>query len=244
MDFLGKMKGVTNSEKIAEQVPHESSIHNFAPQNVVPGFQSHGLQLLSNTALLAAVEADDHNSITRQIENQRAEVDQIFASHHDSLRRRMEGALHRGAEEEASKALIEKDRELEAKYARAIKLEKKVNQYKKDIDWYKRELNYLETTIRSYKLSLDEETNRERRYAAYNAAKVLVKDDAESSFSDRGLVKPVRLVCKVCDRRMATVVVFPCRHACACTGCVEAVKMCPACGAQKVSTIELRLPHD
>ncbi|GFP86644.1 boi-related E3 ubiquitin-protein ligase 1, partial [Phtheirospermum japonicum] len=141
-------------------------------------------------------------------------------------------ALHHTAEEKAAKALREKELELEAKFARTIELEKMVDDYKAEAEWLRGEVDYLERTKKTLR-----DMNKARRYADYAAG---VEDDAESSYVDSGRAEPVRLACKVCDRRLATVLVWPCRHACVCTGCDAAVRVCPICGARKTWSIELK----
>lgn len=43
--------------------------------------------------------------------------------------------------------------------------------------------------------------------------------------------------CRVCRKKDAGRLVFPCRHLCICDGCDAAVSTCPVCNEQKLSSI-------
>lgn len=65
-------------------------------------------------------------------------------------------------------------------------------------------------------------------------------EDAESSYID-----PDRVVmvsgpgCKACGKRVASVVLLPCRHLCVCTECDDVVQACPLCLSFRSSSIEV-----
>ncbi|XP_024995636.1 BOI-related E3 ubiquitin-protein ligase 1-like [Cynara cardunculus var. scolymus] len=65
-------------------------------------------------------------------------------------------------------------------------------------------------------------------------------EDAESSYID-----PDRVVmvsgpgCKACGKRVASVVLLPCRHLCVCTECDDVVQACPLCLSLRSSSIEV-----
>ncbi|KAM0015652.1 putative transcription factor C2H2 family [Helianthus debilis subsp. tardiflorus] len=64
--------------------------------------------------------------------------------------------------------------------------------------------------------------------------------DAESSYID-----PERVVvvsgpgCKACGKRVASVVLLPCRHLCVCSECDDVVQACPLCLSLRSSSIEV-----
>lgn len=65
-------------------------------------------------------------------------------------------------------------------------------------------------------------------------------DDAASEYVD-----PDRVVvasgpsCKACGKRVASVVVLPCRHLCLCTECGSMAQACPLCLTFRESTVEI-----
>ncbi|KAK1408959.1 hypothetical protein QVD17_41140 [Tagetes erecta] len=65
-------------------------------------------------------------------------------------------------------------------------------------------------------------------------------EDAESSYID-----PERVVvvsgpgCKACGKRVASVVLLPCRHLCVCSECDDVVQACPLCLTLRSSSIEV-----
>lgn len=65
-------------------------------------------------------------------------------------------------------------------------------------------------------------------------------EDAESAYID-----PERVVlasgpgCKACGKRVASVVLLPCRHLCVCTECDGVVQTCPLCLSFRSSSIEV-----
>lgn len=65
-------------------------------------------------------------------------------------------------------------------------------------------------------------------------------EDCESAYID-----PERVVlasgpgCKACGKRVASVVLLPCRHLCVCTECDGVVSACPLCLSFRSSSIEV-----
>ncbi|XP_076943883.1 uncharacterized protein LOC143614279 [Bidens hawaiensis] len=65
--------------------------------------------------------------------------------------------------------------------------------------------------------------------------------DAESTYVDPERVVVSRLGCKACGKRVASVVVLPCRHLCVCSECDDVVECCPLCYSFRSSSIEVYL---
>nr|GMD96101.1 BOI-related E3 ubiquitin-protein ligase 1-like [Ipomoea batatas] len=67
-------------------------------------------------------------------------------------------------------------------------------------------------------------------------------EDAESAYID-----PDRVVlssgpsCKACRKRIASVVVLPCRHLCLCAACDAVAQACPLCLSVRSSSVEVFL---
>ncbi|MCI21314.1 E3 ubiquitin-protein ligase BOI-like, partial [Trifolium medium] len=66
-------------------------------------------------------------------------------------------------------------------------------------------------------------------------------EDAESAYIDPDrvvVVTEARGKCRGCEKRVASVVVLPCRHLCICTECDAHFRACPVCFTLKNSTVE------
>lgn len=72
------------------------------------------------------------------------------------------------------------------------------------------------------------------------------EDDAESSYVDRERDFSVNLECKVCESRLATVMLWPCCHVCICPRCevnrAEATRCCPVCRTHATTSFRVHLP--
>ncbi|KHN21049.1 Baculoviral IAP repeat-containing protein 2 [Glycine soja] len=69
-------------------------------------------------------------------------------------------------------------------------------------------------------------------------------EDAESAYIDPERVvvaTTARPKCRGCAKRVASVVVLPCRHLCVCTECDAHFRACPVCLTPKNSTVEVFL---
>ncbi|KAL6509399.1 hypothetical protein OROGR_022709 [Orobanche gracilis] len=201
----------------------------------------------SFTSLLTAdedVDEDDRDSFLAEIKSQREQMNHILLLHTDILRQALGGMLekqhkimHRAAEEKSAKKLKQKEIELQNKSLQNIELERKAEHYKKEAERLSTKARNLERATMSLKSCL-EEANAARRYAE------TAQEEAESFFEDPDRVGPVRLDCKVCDRQLASVMMWPCRHVCVCTRCDAATKVCPVCRLMKTTSVEVYLSLD
>jgi E3 ubiquitin-protein ligase BOI-like protein len=66
-------------------------------------------------------------------------------------------------------------------------------------------------------------------------------EDAESGYIDPDRVVISGPKCKGCEKRVASVVVLPCRHLCVCNECDTHFRVCPVCLTVKNSTVEIYL---
>ncbi|KAL2227304.1 UNVERIFIED_CONTAM: BOI-related E3 ubiquitin-protein ligase 1 [Sesamum indicum] len=198
----------------------------------------------SFTSLLTAADEDDLDSLSMEIKNQTEQVDQILLFHNENLRQSLAGVLgkhrrtlHRVAEEKAAKKLKAKELELHGKLSENAELERMVEHYKGEAERLLIRVRCLERTTMSLQAGL-QEANAARRYAETE------QEDAESSYEDPDRVGPVRLDCKACERQLATVMMWPCRHICVCTRCDSVTKVCPVCCSLKTTSVEVCLPLD
>ncbi|KAL6530364.1 hypothetical protein OROHE_014717 [Orobanche hederae] len=202
------------------------------------------LRPFSFMSMLAADDEDDRDSFLAEIKSQREQMNHILLLHTDILRQALGGMLekqhkivHRAAEEKAAKKLKQKEIELQNKSLQNIELERKAEHYKKEAERLSTKVRNLERATMSLKSCL-EEAKAARRYAE------TAQEEAESSFEDPDRVAPVRLDCKVCDRQLASVMMWPCRHVCVCTRCDAATKVCPVCRLMKTTSVEVYLSLD
>ena len=68
-------------------------------------------------------------------------------------------------------------------------------------------------------------------------------EDAESAYidPDRVVTTASGPVCKGCRKRVASVVLLPCRHLCVCTECDGVLQACPLCLTMRNSSVEVFL---
>ncbi|CAH9113024.1 unnamed protein product [Cuscuta europaea] len=68
---------------------------------------------------------------------------------------------------------------------------------------------------------------------------VLLEEDAQSSSVDPEHSDPVRIKCRLCGRRTATVLLWPCRHLCLCKRCEAFAKRCPVCATEFLCNLDI-----
>jgi E3 ubiquitin-protein ligase BOI-like protein len=66
-------------------------------------------------------------------------------------------------------------------------------------------------------------------------------EDAGSAYIDPDRVVVSEPRCKACRKRVASVVLIPCRHLCLCTECDQVAQACPLCLALRSSSVEVYL---
>ncbi|XP_073297695.1 E3 ubiquitin-protein ligase BOI-like [Primulina huaijiensis] len=170
------------------------------------------------------------------------QIDQIITAHEVDLRYALGRMLsehhritHNAAEERATKKLREREMELQENMSKNAELKEMAAHYKAEKEKVHDRVEFLEQVTKSLQSRLRDAVDT-LRYAE------TPQDDAESSFTDPDRVRPVKLECKVCEERVAMVMMWPCRHVCVCVQCESAVKECPVCGSVKRTSVEVRLP--
>ncbi|KAL8552421.1 hypothetical protein ACS0TY_001203 [Phlomoides rotata] len=247
----GKRK-MSAGEGSGQQKINLLNVHGqqFAPPNLpLDSHFSSVQQILNNAApkrpfsymsLLTAPDEEVANAepLFKDISNQRAKIDQLVSLHTENLKQALSGALgqhlhdvHRGAEERAAKRLKDRESELLVQNAQ---LQSMADHYKTQAERLVIRVRTLERTNRSLTERLDE-ANAARFYEE-------TAQEEASSFPDPDRVEPITLECKICERKMATVMLWPCRHVCVCTLCDAGINFCPACNGMKTNSIEVHLP--
>ncbi|KAA8533938.1 hypothetical protein F0562_031455 [Nyssa sinensis] len=109
------------------------------------------------------------------------------------------------AEERASKRLKEKEMELDRAVRRNAELEEKAACFRMEAQVWQAQVKMLEETTANLRAALYQASMR-------GGSREREAEDAESSYIDPERVEPVSLVCKACGKRVATVMMWPCRH--------------------------------
>ncbi|KZV28578.1 hypothetical protein F511_38690 [Dorcoceras hygrometricum] len=248
-----KMKGIAVESE--EPAPPQRNLFNlqgqhFATQspflNALPFTHSSNADVLnaaapfkSFTSMLAfAVKDGGTSSPPPDSNHQNKELDLIIKSQGEILRQQIEATMHSidyEVEERTAKKLKEIESNIRKKLRENAELEKKVEHYKTETQRLHSRVLYLEQMARSLKDGL--ETAKSARRHAEN-----MQEDAESSFVETDQAGLVRLDCMVCEKEIATVMIWPCRHICLCSGCDAVTKLCPSCGSIKTTSIKVILP--
>ncbi|KAE8725650.1 hypothetical protein F3Y22_tig00008276pilonHSYRG00017 [Hibiscus syriacus] len=210
--------------------------YEYQHQNLVP-----------NSSAFWSIISDD---LGTQIKRQREELDQFLQAKGEALRRTLLEKRHRhyrallgAAEESVVRRLRDKEAEVEkAKHRNAV-LEARVAQLNVEAQVWQEKARTQEATAASLQAQLQQ--------AIMSGGAAAVQDsrrgeecgegaeDAESAYVD-----PERVVvasgpgCKVCRKRLAAMVLLPCRHLCLCTECDRVAQACPICLIVRNSSVE------
>ncbi|XP_028093052.1 probable BOI-related E3 ubiquitin-protein ligase 2 [Camellia sinensis] len=189
---------------------------------------------------------------TAQIVEQSDQIDEIIKTHADQLRRTLADKWQRhystliyAAEERASKRLKERELECELAVRRNAELEQRAAQYSEEAHVWQAKARKLEETAASLRAALRQQANVHgggggSRQGCTGCGGG-VAEDAESSYVDPDRVEPVSMACKACGKRVATVMMWPCRHVCVCRRCEAVTKVCPVCLSLKTASLEVFL---
>ncbi|KAL6985846.1 RING-type E3 ubiquitin transferase, partial [Sarracenia purpurea var. burkii] len=231
-----------------EQPQQQQLRQQLPPQQQTPSPQS---------SVLLTVLSED---FTAQIRQQRDEIEQFLRAQGEQLRRtiaekrqRDYRALLGAAEMSVARRLREKEAEVEKATLRHAELEARAAQLRAEAQVWQTRARAQEAAAASLQAQLQQaimcgsggctqQLNRgdELGYAAAAGE----AEDAESAYID-----PDRVVvaaasgpsCKACRKRVASVVLLPCRHLCTCTECAPLAQACPLCLTFKESSVEVFL---
>ncbi|RAL54953.1 hypothetical protein DM860_013649 [Cuscuta australis] len=163
---------------------------------------------------------------------------------------------HAMAEERAAKKMKEKHDEMMGPVmARNSELERLLSNYRNQAMNMGHRIKTLEQTNASLRAVLHQATASLRSGGGggeevmllvrqhHQAQVVEDQEDAQSSSSvdPEQSGRPVRLTCRLCARRIATVMLWPCRHLCLCKRCEGFANRCPVCEAAFQANIEVDL---
>ncbi|KAK7330849.1 hypothetical protein VNO77_25053 [Canavalia gladiata] len=247
------------------QLIHLSQLHNHQ-HNVV----STGLRLSFDDQQQQTLQLHQHQShptsqssaflsllsqgFASQIKQQRDEIDQFLQAQGDQLRRtlaekrqRHYRALLTAAEEAVARRLREKEVEVEKATRKNAELEARAAQLSVEAQVWQAKARAQEATAASLQAQLQQTImchgGEDAAGGGVSCAVEGQAEDAESAYVDpeRVVVAAARPKCRGCGKRVASVVVLPCRHLCICTECDAHFRACPVCLTLKNSTVEVFL---
>ncbi|PON48412.1 43kDa postsynaptic protein [Trema orientale] len=216
-------------------------------------------QSSSSSSSLLSVMAEDFAS---QIKQQRDEIDQFLQAQGEQLRRtlaekrqRHYRALLSAAEESVARRLREKEAEVEKAARRNAELEARAAQLSVEAQVWRAKVRAQEATAASLQAQLQQAIvsgggGAQDRRGLLDEGGITcaaegghVAEDAESAYVDPDRVEAAASgpSCKACRKRVASVVILPCRHLCLCTECDRVVQACPLCLSLRNSSVEVFL---
>ncbi|KAH1164044.1 hypothetical protein AAZX31_01G189800 [Glycine max] len=188
--------------------------------------------------------------LSSQIKQQRDEIDQFLQAQEEQLRRalaekrqRHYRTLLRAAEESVLRRLREKEAELEKATRHNAELEARATQLSVEAQLWQARAKAQEATAAALQAQLQQAMmigDGENGGGGGLSCAGGGAEDAESAYVDPDRVGPTPK-CRGCAKRVASVVVLPCRHLCICAECDTHFRACPVCLTVKNSTVEVYL---
>ncbi|KAF7828507.1 putative BOI-related E3 ubiquitin-protein ligase 2 [Senna tora] len=183
-----------------------------------------------------------------QIKQQRHEIDQFLQAQGEQLRRalaekrqRHYRALLSAAEESVGRRLREKEAEVQKAARRNAELEARAAQLSVEAQVWQAKAKAQEATAASLQAQLQQAIMSCAQEKGGGGCYAEEAEDAESAYVDPERVVMSGPKCRGCGKRVASVVVLPCRHLCICTECDAHFRACPVCLTIKNSTVEVYL---
>lgn len=211
--------------------------------------------LTSQSSVIYSVLSDD---IAAQLRQQRDEVDQFLHVQGEQLRRALAEKRHRhhcallgAAEEFVSRQLREKEAEAGRAAQRNAELEAQAARLSAEARAWQARAKAGEATAAALQAQLQHAVMSATCTKDTGGCGGDAAEDAESTYEDPDRVVAVTNnniynncsgpTCRACQRRVATVVLLPCRHLSLCNGCDRTVtnQRCPVCFSFKESSVEV-----
>ncbi|KAK9076594.1 hypothetical protein SSX86_004928 [Deinandra increscens subsp. villosa] len=183
------------------------------------------------------------DDISILINHQGDEIEHYLHSHGEEVRRKLAEkrqrhyhALIGAARESAARVIREKEAVAERAVQRHAELEARASQLAAEAQCWQARASAQEAVA----AALQAELQQAMVAGGTGCVSEVAAGDAESSYVD-----PERVVvvsgpgCKACGKRVASVVLLPCRHLCVCSECDDVVQACPVCLSLRSSSIEV-----
>ncbi|CAI9291231.1 unnamed protein product [Lactuca saligna] len=193
--------------------------------------------------------------LTTQINRQRDEIEHFLQAQGEELRRTLANkrqmhysALLRAAEESVSRKMKDKDVEAEKAARRNAELEARAAHLSAEAQVWQARARAQEAEAAALQSQLQQAIVSGRRGGCCAGEGEEVGQrfaDGEAEDAESAYIDPERVVlasgpgCKACGKRVASVVLLPCRHLCVCTECDGVVSACPLCLTFRSSSIEV-----
>ncbi|BFG31187.1 hypothetical protein CerSpe_174600 [Prunus speciosa] len=218
--------------------------------------QHHNQQQQQQSSALFSVLTED---FATQIKHQRDELDQFLQAQGEQLQRtlaekrqRHYRALLNAAEESIARRLREKEVEVEKATRRNAELEARAAQLSVEAQVWQAKARAQQATAVTLQAQLQQammssgfvtaqDSRRGDDGVASSAGVEGQAEDAESAYIDPERVTMSAPSCKACRKRVASVVILPCRHLCLCTECDQMAQACPLCLCMRNSSVEVFL---
>ncbi|XP_016433739.1 BOI-related E3 ubiquitin-protein ligase 1 isoform X1 [Nicotiana tabacum] len=219
-----------------QQHQHQQKHHSRSPQS-------------SQSSAFYSILTEDFSTIIKQ---QRDEIEHILHVQREQLRRTLEEkrrthyrALLGTVEETMARQLKEKEAEVEKAVRRNAELEARAAQLSAEAQAWQARARAEEFTAATLQAQL-QQAMINNGAGGCNAhlpeSDGGEAEDAESVYVDLDrVVESTGPSCKACRKRVASVVLLPCRHLCVCTDCDAALQACPLCLSIRTSSVEVFL---
>ncbi|MED6195069.1 hypothetical protein PIB30_034500 [Stylosanthes scabra] len=241
------------------QLIHQTHLHN--QNNVVStglrlSFSSHQqqtLQLQQTSSLNSSSSSILSQQLASQIKQQRHEIDQFLQAQGEQLRRSLADkrqthfrALLTAAEDTLARSLKDKEEQVQKATRRNAELEARAAHLTAQAQLWQAKAKAQEATAASLQAQLHHAIMNAAAGGPFtaedgSAGVMSCAEDAESAYVDPERVAAPGPRCRGCEKRVASVVVLPCRHLCVCGECERHFRACPVCLTVKNSTVEVFL---
>uniref|UniRef100_A0A5B7A3B7 Putative BOI-related E3 ubiquitin-protein ligase 1-like n=1 Tax=Davidia involucrata TaxID=16924 RepID=A0A5B7A3B7_DAVIN len=225
--------GDQQQQQLQQQLQQRQRQQSLSPQS-------------SSSVLLSLLSED----LATQIRQQREEIEHFLQAQGEQLRRtlaekrqRHYRALLGAAEESVARRLREREAEVEKAARRNAELEARAAQLSAEAQVWQAKARAQEAAAATLQAQLQQAIMsggcaQEDGGGVEGQAK-----DAESAYIDPERVEVVSSgpSCKACRKRVASVVLLPCRHLCLCTECDAVAQACPLCLSFRNSSVEVFL---
>ncbi|CAH9086647.1 unnamed protein product [Cuscuta europaea] len=214
----------------------------------------------SHSPVFYSALAEDLGNVIKQ---QRDEIELYLRAQGEQLRRTLEEkrqryyrALLGAAEESAVRRLKEKDADVEKARRRNIELEARAAKLSAEAQAWQARAREQEITAVALQAQLQHALVNgggggragcgshlpERNDGSGQGCAGGDAEDAESAYIDPDRVEAsAGTSCRTCRKRVAAVVLLPCRHLCLCVQCDAVCMTCPLCQCVKSSSVEVFL---
>jgi E3 ubiquitin-protein ligase BOI and related proteins len=132
--------------------------------------------------------------------------------------------------------VVQKEAELEASIRRNVELEQRLNQLSAENQSWINIARNNESIVMNLRSKM-EHTLKNGFDKNMLEEGMGDTDEVQSTCQKKDDVSESHFVCRVCQKKDAGRLVFPCRHLCICDGCDAVVSTCPVCNEPKMSSI-------